>query len=148
MTTSVQMCTPDGSTRTVVHPASPHMFRTGITGEPNLQITSMDFTRNLLLKKVSPEPAHKPGNTVRTAVQREWCVLHSRVRYALPGTHTCTSAVMRAVQLCTSTRLGCTFVRKWSSDLYSCTDSVVRFVRVYGWSSIVCTRVHVVCTKM
>ena len=29
-------------------------IRTGITSEPNLQITSLDFTRNLLLKKVSP----------------------------------------------------------------------------------------------
>jgi hypothetical protein len=47
---------------------------------PNLQLTGLGFTRNLLLKKVSPEPAHKPGDTVRTAVHREWCVLHS-------GTH-------------------------------------------------------------
>jgi hypothetical protein len=44
-------------------------IRIGITGDPNLQITSLDFTRNSLLKKVSPEQAHKPGNTVRTAVQ-------------------------------------------------------------------------------
>ena len=53
-------------------------IRTGIAAGPNLQLTGLGFTRNLLLKKVSPEPAHKPGDTVRTAVHREWCVLHSR----------------------------------------------------------------------
>ena len=53
-------------------------IRTGIAAGPNLQLTGLGFTRNLLLKKVSREPAHKPGDTVRTAVHREWCVLHSR----------------------------------------------------------------------
>jgi hypothetical protein len=43
----------------------------------------------------------------------------------------CTSVVMRAVQLCASTRLGCTPVWKVSSHLYSCTDQVIQFVRVY-----------------
>ena len=38
---------------------------------------------------------------------------------------------MRAVQLCASTRLGCTPVWKVSSHPYSCTDQVIQFVRVY-----------------
>ena len=42
-------------------------IRTGIAAGPNLQLAGLGFTRNLLLKKVSREPAHKPGDTVRTA---------------------------------------------------------------------------------
>jgi hypothetical protein len=109
-------------------------IRTSITGGPNLQNTGLAFTRNLLLKKVSPEPAHKPGNTVRTAVHREWCVLHTRPC----GTHSpaltavlCSDAGCTRVQLCASTRLGCTPVWKVSSHPYSCTDQVIQFVRVY-----------------
>ena len=47
-------------------------IRTGIAAGPNLQLIGLGFTRNLLLKKASPEPAHKPGDTVRTGVHREW----------------------------------------------------------------------------
>ena len=118
-------------------------IRAGITGGPNLQITGLAFTRNSLLKKVSPEPAHKPGNTVRTSVHCEWCVLHSRAVCIARHSqlYICTDAGCTA--LCASTRLGCTFVRKGSSHLYSCTDWVVRSVRVYGWSrTILFVRVY------
>ena len=55
------------------------------------------------------------------------------VRYALPGTHICTSRVMRAVQLCASTRLGC---------VHTCTEGVIPPVQLYGWSGTVCTCVR------
>jgi hypothetical protein len=58
----------------------------------------------------------------------EYC---TAVWYTQLGTHSCTSVVMRAVQLCASTRLGCTPVWKVSSHPYSCTDQVTQFVRVY-----------------
>jgi len=107
-------------------------IRTGIAAGPNLQLTGLGFTRNLLLKKVSREPAHKPGDTVRTAVHREWCVLHSRaVHIARHSQLYISTVVMRSVQLCASTRLGCTHVWKMSSHPYSCTDRVIQFVRVY-----------------
>ena len=98
-------------------------IRTGIAGGPNLQITGLAFTRNSLLKKVSPEPAHEPGDTMRTAVHREWCVLHSRAVITLLGTHSCTSALMRAVQLCASARLGCVHI---------CTEEVIAHVQPYS----------------
>jgi hypothetical protein len=53
------------------------------------------------------------------------------VRHTSHRPHRCTSVVMRAVQLRTSTRLGCTPVWKVSSHMYSCTDQVIQFVRVY-----------------
>ena len=74
-------------------------IRTGIAAGPNLQLTGLGFTRNLLLKKVSPEPAHKPGDTVRTAVHREWCVLHSRAVH-----------IARHSQLYICGDAGCTYV--------------------------------------
>jgi hypothetical protein len=96
-------------------------IRTGITSGPNLQIPSLAFTRNSLLKKVSPEPAHKLGNTVRTAVHREWCVLHSRAICIArhPQLYICTDAGCIAVRVDPS---GCIFVRKGSPHLYSCTN--------------------------
>jgi hypothetical protein len=37
-------------------------IRTGITGEPNLQITSLDFTRNyLIIKKGQPRTGAQAG---------------------------------------------------------------------------------------
>ena len=111
-------------------------IRTGITGGPNLQITGLAFTRNSLLKKVSPEPAHKPGNTVRTAVHREWCVLHSRAVY-----------IARHSQLYICTDAGCTAVRVDSSGVYTCMEGVISPVQLYGSSGTVCTRVHAVYTK-
>ena len=105
-------------------------IRTGIAAGPNLQLTGLGFTRNLLLKKVSPEPAHKPGDTVRTAVHREWCVLHSRAVHIARHSqlYICSDAGCTAVRV---TRLGCTPVWKVSSHPYSCTDRVIQFVRVY-----------------
>jgi hypothetical protein len=53
------------------------------------------------------------------------------VRHTSHRPHSCTSVVMRAVQLCASTCWGCTPVWKVSSHPYSCTDQVIQFVRVY-----------------
>ena len=106
-------------------------IRTGIAGGPNLQITGLAFTRNSLLKKVSPEPAHKPGNTVRTAVHREWCVLHSRAVY-----------IARHSQLYICTDPDCTAVRVGPSGVYICTEEVIPPVQLYGLSGTVCTCVR------
>jgi len=111
-------------------------IRTGIAGGPNLQITGLAFTRNSLLKKVSPEPAHKPGNTVRTAVHREWCVLHSRAVY-----------IARHSQLYICTDAGCTAVRVDPSGVYICTAGVIPPVQLYGSSDTVCTLVHAVYSE-
>jgi hypothetical protein len=108
-------------------------IRTGIAAGPNLQLTGLGFTRNSLLKKVSREPAHNLGDTVRTAVHREWCVLHSRAVH-----------IARHSQLYICSDAGCTYscarrlvwgvhlyIWKVSSHPYSCTDQVIQFVRVY-----------------
>ena len=106
-------------------------IRTGITGGPNLQITGLAFTRNSLLKKVSPEPAHKPGNTVRTAVHREWCVLHSRAVCIARHSH---------LYICTDA--GCTAVRVDPSGVYICMEGVIPPLQLYGLSGTVCTCVR------
>ena len=111
-------------------------IRTGIAGRPNLQLTGLAFTRNALLKKVSPEPAHKPGNTVRTAVHREWCVLHR-----------CAAHIAPAAQLYICSDTGCTAVRVGPSEVYTCTEGVISPVQLYGLYGTVCTRVHVVYSK-
>jgi hypothetical protein len=98
----------------------------------SLQLSGLAFTRNSLLKKVSLEPAHKPGDTVRTAVHREWCVLHSRAvhiaRHSQLYIKFCSDAERTAVRVDSS---GCTPVWKVLSHLYSCTDRVIQFVRVH-----------------
>ena len=106
-------------------------IRTGIAAGPNLQLTGLGFTRNLLLKKVSREPAHKPGDTVRTAVHREWCVLHSRA-----------VCIARHSQLYICTDAGCTAVRVGPSGVYICTEGVIPPVQLYGLSGTVCTCVR------
>jgi hypothetical protein len=111
-------------------------IRTGIAAGPNLQLTGLGFTRNLLLKKVSREPAHKPGDTVRTAVHREWCVLHSRAVH-----------IARHSQLYICSDAGCTAVRVDSSGVYTCMEGVISPVQLYGSSDTVCTRVHAVYAK-
>ena len=111
-------------------------IRSGIAGGPNLQMTGMAFTRNSLLKKVSSEPAHKPGNTVRTAVHREWCVLHR-----------CAAHIAPAAQLYICGDAGCTAVRVDPFGAYTCTDGVISPVQLYGLYDTVRTRVHVVYSK-
>ena len=111
-------------------------IRTGIAAGPNLQLTGLGFTRNLLLKKVSREPAHKPGDTVRTAMHREWCVLHSRAVH-----------IARHSQLYICSDAGCTAARVDSSGVYTCMEGVISPVQLYGSSDTVCTRVHAVYTK-
>ena len=108
-------------------------IRTGIAAGPNLQLTGLGFTRNLLLKKVSREPAHKPGDTVRTAVHREWCVLHSRAVH-----------IARHSQLYICSDAGCTAVRVDSSGVYTCMEGVISHVQLYGSSGTFCTLVHAV----
>ena len=113
-------------------PFSPRI-RTGIAAGPNLQLTGLAFTRNLLLKKVSPEPAHKPGDTVRTAVHREWCVLHSRAVH-----------IARHSQLCICSDAGCTAVRVDSSGVYTWLYGRCHLtrtaVRIEWYSLYACTR--------
>ena len=103
---------------------------------PNLQLTGLGFTRNLLLKKVSREPAHKPGDTVRTAVHRKWCVLHSRAVH-----------IARHSQLYICSDAGCTAVRVGASGVYTRMEGVISPVQLYGSSDTVCTRVHAVYAK-
>jgi hypothetical protein len=89
---------------------------------------------------VRPETHYFKGKP-RTGRDRKYCARASRmspsllctgVRHTSHRPHSCTSVVMRAVQLCASTRLGCnTPVWKVSSHPYSCTDQVIQFVRVY-----------------
>ena len=104
---------------------------TGITGGPNLQITGLAFTRNLLLQKVSPEPAHTPGKTVRTTVHREWCVLHSRA-----------VCIARHSQLYIWSDACYTALRVDPSGMYICTEGVIPPVQLYGSSGTVCTGVR------
>jgi hypothetical protein len=96
----------------------------------------MAFTRNLSLKKVSPEPAHKPGDTVRTAVRREWCVQHSRAVH-----------IARHSQLYLYSDAECTAVRVDSSGVYTRMEGVISPVQLYGSSDTVCTRVHAVYSE-
>jgi hypothetical protein len=105
-------------------------IRTGIAAGLNLQLTGMAFTRNSLLKKGGPEPAHKPSDTVRTVVHREWCVLHRRVVHiALHSQmYICSDAKCSAVRVDSSRVCTC---MEGSSHPYSCTDRVIQFVRVY-----------------
>jgi hypothetical protein len=94
------------------------------------------FYSKLIITKGSPEPGHTSGNTVRTAVYREWSVLHNRAVCIARHSH----LYIWSDSGCTAVRAdpsGCTFVRKGSSYMYICT------VRVY-----VCTDgVVVVSTK-
>ena len=106
-------------------------IRTGNTDGPNLQITGMAFTRNSLLQKVSPKPVYTPSNTVRTAVHREWCVLHSRA-----------VCIARHSQLYIWSDAGCTAVRVGPSGVYICTEGVTPLVQLYGLSGTVCTCVR------
>jgi hypothetical protein len=95
-------------------------IRTGIAAGPNLQLTGLAFTRNLLLKKVSPKPAHKPGDKVRTIVHREWCVLHSRAVH-----------IARHSQLYICSDAGCRAARVDSSGVYTCMEGVISPVQLY-----------------
>jgi hypothetical protein len=106
-------------------------IRTGITGGPNLQITGLAFTRNSLLQKVSPELAHKPGNTVRTSVHREWCVLHSRA-----------VCIARHLELYICSDVGCKAVCVDAFGVYICTKWVISHVQLYELSGTVCTCVR------
>ena len=111
-------------------------IRTGIAAGPNLQLTGLGFTQNSLLKMVSLEPAHKPCDTVRTAVHCEWCVLHSRaIHYA------------RHSQLYLCSDAECTAVRVDSSGVYTGMEGVISRVQLYGSSDTICTRVHAVYSE-
>ena len=79
---------------------------------------------------------YTPGNTVRTAVHREWCVLHRCVEHIVP-----------AAQLYICSDTGCTDVRIDPSEVYTCTEGVISPVQLYGIYGTVCTRVHVVYSK-
>ena len=89
------------------------------------------FDLKHIISKVSPEPAHKPGNTARTAVHHEWCVLHSRA-----------VCIARHSQLYICTDAGCTAVRVDPSGVYICMEGVIPPVQLYGLSGTVCTCVR------
>ena len=89
------------------------------------------FYPKLVISKVSPEQAHQPGDTVRTAVHREWCVLHR-----------CAAHIAPAAQLYICSDAGCTAVRVDSSGVYTCMEGVISPVQLYGLYGTVCTRVY------
>jgi hypothetical protein len=81
--------------------------------------------------------------TVRTAVHREWCVLHSRA--------VCIARYSQLYIWSDSSDVGCITVRVDPPGAYTCTDQgVIPPVQLYGLSDtvcrMVCTRVHVVYT--
>jgi hypothetical protein len=111
-------------------------IRTGIAAGPNLQLTGLAFTRNSLLKKGSPQPAHKPGDAVCTAVHREWCVLHSRAVHIARHSqlHICSDAECTAVRVDSSGVYTCmegVIISPVCTHTVLCTDRVIQFVRVY-----------------
>jgi hypothetical protein len=88
------------------------------------------WSRAACICRVS-ELAHKPGNTVRTAVHREWCVPHSRA-----------VCIARHSQLYICTDAGCTAVHVDPSGVYICTEGVIPPLQLYELSGTVCTCVR------